>query len=182
MIAAPNAISHGLSTAAGAALGAFAGMSAAIAGAAAETASAATTDNTTFFIESAPSNSTGLRVFGRSPSASSLRKAVKVPGVQSTGTRFDVHYGKFRPVTAGRGKPKSTANAAFLGESALYRQKGGTCCVNVTNTAREAVLRAVPAGPGATVFHTLPDVYGRLCSVSELELSSRRFLAVGFEP
>jgi hypothetical protein len=37
-------------------------MSAANAGIAAETASAATTDNTTFFIESAPFNSIGRRV------------------------------------------------------------------------------------------------------------------------
>src|SRR5689334_18179972 len=56
MTAAPKAISHGLGAAAGAAFGAFAGMSAANAGAAIETASAAATDNTTFFIESAPLN------------------------------------------------------------------------------------------------------------------------------
>src|SRR5215470_10810707 len=62
-MAAPNAMSHGLGGAAGAAAGALVGMSAANAGAAAdETASAATTDNTTFFIESAPFNSIGRRV------------------------------------------------------------------------------------------------------------------------
>src|SRR5262245_21809974 len=59
MTAAPKAISHGLGAAAGAALGAFAGISAANAGAATETASAAATDNTMFFIESAPLNSIG---------------------------------------------------------------------------------------------------------------------------
>src|SRR5580765_4009271 len=54
MTAAPKAMSHGLGAAAGATFGAFAGMSAANAGAATETASAAATDNTTFFIEPAP--------------------------------------------------------------------------------------------------------------------------------
>jgi hypothetical protein len=59
MTAAPKAMSHGLGAAAGAAFGAFAGMSAANADPATETASAAATDNTTFFIESAPLNSIG---------------------------------------------------------------------------------------------------------------------------
>src|SRR5438552_5749734 len=41
---------------------------------------------------------------------------------------------------------------------------------------------AVPAGPGAAVFHTLPDAYERICSVSEPALGGCRFLAVGLEP
>jgi hypothetical protein len=64
MIAEPKAMSHGLGGGAGATFGAFAGISAANAGAAAETASAAASDNTTFFIESAPLYSIGLRVPG----------------------------------------------------------------------------------------------------------------------
>jgi hypothetical protein len=81
MIALPNAMSHGLGGGAGATVGAFDGRSAANAGAAAETASAATTDNTTFFMESAPFNSIGLRVSADPllPAAALAHRTLKVP-------------------------------------------------------------------------------------------------------
>src|SRR3972149_6123197 len=60
MTAAPNATSDGDGGAAGA-LTAFTGISAAKAGAATETASAATTDKTTLFIEPAPFRSIDLQ-------------------------------------------------------------------------------------------------------------------------
>src|SRR6478736_8217270 len=60
MMPPPKAMSHGLGGGAGATFGAFAGISAANA-VAVETASAATTDNTTFFIGACPFNSTGLK-------------------------------------------------------------------------------------------------------------------------
>jgi hypothetical protein len=49
-------------------------------------------------------------------------------------------------VTGRRGKPKTVANAAFLGELACYRQKAGGCCANVTNSARDPVFRIELSG------------------------------------
>ena len=170
MMPAPKAMSHGLGGGAGATtLGALAGMSAANAGMAAETASAATTDNTTFFIESAPLiRSAGG--FWPIPFCLPCARTRKSPRFRPGPARFDVHYGKFRPVTARRGKPKTVATAAFLGESELYRQKDAACCVNVTNSTRQAVLdppKWVASTAAAEVFHILPDTGERFCNFAE---------------
>src|SRR6185436_18021729 len=117
MTAAPKAISHGLGAAAGAAFGAFAGISAANAGAATENANAGPTDNTTFFIESAPLIRSARR--RRSPSTHG----------------FGVCYLKFRPLALPPGKAKTTASAAFLGVLPVCLQKDVGCCVNVTKQA-----------------------------------------------
>ncbi len=138
MMAAPKAISHGLGSAAGAALTAFTGMSAANAGTAAETASAATTDNTTFFIRSAPFNSIGPRV-PADPLCLPTEPQMS-PGGDRSVCVLTALTRKFRPVAGGRGKPKTVAIAAFLGELAPGRQKDGSCCVNVTNWDRQRLF------------------------------------------
>jgi hypothetical protein len=93
-------------------------MSAANAGEAAEAASAAKSDNTTFFIESAPFIRPAWS-FRPIPFACHLaNRAANHPRLRSIWTRFDVVTGKFRPVTRRCGKPKTGATAAFLGESA----------------------------------------------------------------
>src|SRR5262245_38401513 len=140
MIPAPKAISHGLGGGAGAATGAFAGMSAANnADEAAEAASAAKSDNTTFFfIESAPLFD---RPEGsdRSPLPVILRtEPPNLPGCDRSGRVLTCVTRKFRPVACRRGKPKTGATAAFLGELARYRKKVSRCCVNVTIPARAA--------------------------------------------
>src|SRR5664280_3186133 len=95
MSALPKAISHGLGAAAGAGA-AFTGISAANAGAA-ESASAATTDKTTFFIDPAPFRFDRLSADTIRPSL--LRTRTRL---QSTGPQIDVHYPQiyiFVPVT-----------------------------------------------------------------------------------
>jgi hypothetical protein len=92
MIPAPKAISHGLGGGAGATLGAFAGTSAANAGEAAEAANAAKSDNTTFFIETAPFIRPARR-FPADPLACHLAsKSREAPQLRSIRTRFDVRY------------------------------------------------------------------------------------------
>src|SRR5664280_951332 len=85
MSALPKAISHGLGAAAGAGA-AFTGISAANAGAA-ESASAATTDKTTFFIDAAPFRFDRLSADTIRPSLLRTR-----PRLRSTRTQKDVHY------------------------------------------------------------------------------------------
>jgi hypothetical protein len=88
-------------------------------------------------------------------------------------------------VTARRGKPKTAATAAFLGESELFRQKVTACCVNVTNSARQSVLdppKWVASTAAAEVFHILPDTGERFCNFAESDLGRRRLFAVGLEP
>src|SRR5215510_8763259 len=157
MTAAPKAISHGLGGGAGAALGAFAGTSAANAGEAAEAASAAKSDNTTFFfIESAPLFD---RPEGsdRSPLPVILRtEPPNLPGCDRSGRVLTCVTRKFRPVACRRGKPKTGATAAFLGELARYRKKVSGCCVNVTIPARDPI-------PQLMNSHSFPQgVTGRL--------------------
>ena len=109
----------------------------------------------------------------------------KNPRFRPGPARFDVHYGKFRPVTARRGKPKTMATADFLGESDLYRQKDAACCVNVTNSACQAVRdppKCVASTAAAEVFHILPDTGERFCNFAESDLGRRRLFAVGLEP
>src|SRR5450631_3047263 len=86
MSALPNATSHGDGSAADTTLGAFAGISAASAGAA-EKASAATTDKTTFFIDSAPFRFDRLSADTIRPSLLHTRTRL-----QPTGPQIDVHY------------------------------------------------------------------------------------------
>src|SRR4029077_15052472 len=101
MMAAPKAMSHGLGGGAGATLGAFAGRSAAKAGKAAETASAATTDNTTFFIESAPLIRS-VRGPDRSPFACHpTYRAVDFPGCDRPVSALTCITRKFRPMRPG---------------------------------------------------------------------------------
>jgi hypothetical protein len=93
-------------------------MSAASAGEAAEAASAAKNDNTTFFIESAPFIRPAQR-FPADPLACHLAsRAAKLPGCDQSGRVLMCVTGKFRPVACRRGKPKTGATAAFLGELA----------------------------------------------------------------
>ena len=84
-----------------------------------ETASAATTDNTTFFIEPAPFRSTGLR-----PIPLPVTSCVRSPRLRSTRVRKRTcNTANLHLSTASSGKPKTAAIAAFLGEKASYRQK-----------------------------------------------------------
>ena len=109
--------------------------------------------------------------FGRSPSACPAHGTGKVPDLRPDPGAFGLHYGKFRPVTARRGKPKTMATAAFLGESGLYRQKDVACCVNVTNSIRQTIQRCAGEAAcvvAAQVFHTCADT-------GELILQRRRF-------
>src|SRR5262245_1928917 len=118
MIPAPKAISHGLGGAAGATtLGAFAGMSAANAGEAAEAASVAKSDNTTFFIESAPFIRPAPKIPADPLCLSFCVQSRQLPRLRSMALLTCV-TGKFRPVAARRGKSKTGATAAFLGELA----------------------------------------------------------------
>src|SRR5690348_8772562 len=119
MIAAPKATSHGDGGAATAgAFAAFTGMSEANAGAAADTASAATSDTTTFFIEPAPSR------FDRISADTSPRPCVpnSNPGAidpDATGRALrGVTHLQFRS-----GKAKISAGAAFLGVQGPCRQE-----------------------------------------------------------
>src|SRR5581483_1225395 len=109
MIAAPKATSHGDGGAATAgAFAAFTGMSAANAGAAADTASAATNDNTTFFIEPAPL-----------PVRSDLADTSPRP------LRTDFNSGCDRP---GRNRTRVASNYAFV----VPQRQGedfGSCCL-----------------------------------------------------
>src|ERR1700693_6269157 len=123
MTAAPKATSHGLGSAAGAgALTAFTGMSAANAGAA-ENANAATTDKTTFFIDPAPFRFDRL-------SADTIRASLlrTKPGCDRPVRKRTCIRGKFTTPTGSHGKRKTAAFAAFLGDSAIYRQKEKDCC------------------------------------------------------
>src|SRR4029453_18633491 len=146
MTPAPKAISHGLGGGAGATTGAFAGISAANAGEAAEAASVAKSDNATFFIESAPFIRPARKCPADPLCLSSCEQSRQPPRLRSIWAPLT---GKFRPVTARRGKPKMGATAAFLGELARYREKAGACCVDVTISARYPVLRAMDSAGGA---------------------------------
>src|SRR5262245_2778165 len=55
-------------------------------------------------------------VSGRSPCLSSCFQSREAPQLRSIWTRLTCVTGKFRPVTRRRGKPKTGATAAFLGE------------------------------------------------------------------
>ena len=154
-------MSHGLGGAAGAAAGALVGKSAANAGtAAAETASAATTDNTTFFIETAPFNSIGRR-FWPIPFCSPYAWVRKnPPGFRPRPSAFDLHCGKFRPVAACRGKRKTAAIAAFLGEFRSFRQKDAACCFNATKSSCTASPNDSPGGSHAPRDPSFPHLSG----------------------
>src|SRR5512143_2390176 len=104
MIADPKAISHGDGAATGA-LTAFTGMSAANAGAAAVTASAATTDNKTFFIEPAPFRFDRLPADTFRPSP--LRTEPYEAGCDRPVRNRTCIRPKFTHVTLRRGKPKT---------------------------------------------------------------------------
>src|SRR6185312_4495935 len=125
MMAAPNARSSGLGAAAGATLAAFTGMSAANAGAA-ETASAVTTDNKTLFI------TLPLFRFDRQQADPSARPCVLAPAAIDPYATGRASMAKITQVTEGRGKTKTAAIAAFLGEQAPYRQFESCRCGETT--------------------------------------------------
>jgi hypothetical protein len=62
-------------------------------------------------------------------------------------------------VTARR-QAKNGGNCRLFRQSEFYRQKDAACCVNVTNSTRQAVLdppKWVASTAAAEVFHILPD-------------------------
>jgi hypothetical protein len=101
-------------------------MSAANAGAA-ESASAATTDKTTFFIDPAPFWFD--RLSADTVRSSPLRTNSGCDRPYAKGLALP---GEFTSVTTCDSKTKTTAIAAFLGDSGLYRQIAAECCGKVT--------------------------------------------------
>src|SRR5689334_10538950 len=118
MIAPPNATSHGLGATTGAAIFAdLTGISAANTGAV-DSISAATADNTTFFMDPAPSS---VRSHCRSifslTATRGFYRLNRTPQLASA-DKFHCAWQS--------GKQKSRATAAFLGESCRYQQSAAT--------------------------------------------------------
>jgi hypothetical protein len=66
-------------------------------------------------------------------------------------------------VAARRGKRKTAATAAFLGESRSFRQKDAACCLNATKPycgANPNGFKGAERALGIRVFHTRPNTGG----------------------
>src|SRR5262245_27931288 len=120
---------------------------------------------------------------GRSPCLPSFAsRAAKLPSCDRSGRVLPCVTGKFRPVTRRRGKPKTGATAAFLGELGYWREKAVGCCVNVTIPVRDPIMRLMNSAE-ATQFSTwshsgLQPILHWL----RVRPSGRsRLLAIGFE-
>lgn len=149
--AATGALAAFAGTSAAANLAAFTGTSAAANECtAAKTASAATTDNKTFFIEPALFRSIDVQPIH---SSITLAKLVPNPGCDRPVAKghalgLNLHMRRCLAATMPGGKVKTSAIAAFLGNSGPLRQKEWNCGAEVTFRALNPGFVGLKNTPG----------------------------------